>query len=281
MPSFKPIQMFAIFLSGIFLWLVLTPTARPPMVIPDMPASPPLFMENSSFFFDGDEPPLSEETPATALLPGQKYAFLTFDDGPSKNTAAILDILDDYGVKGTFFVLGHSINGRNDSEKLLLRMASVGHYIGLHSMSHDVQRLYYEDFSPLRFLGEMTELQDLVFRLTGGFETNLCRAPYGTVGTFTDGHVALVSASPFTCWDWNVDSHDWELEEVDALLNQVKHDLNYLVRSPHAVILLHEKDITVEALPYLIEFLQTEGYELRPYNPAIHFPLNFLDEPNL
>lgn len=214
------------------------------------------------------------------LSPDQNYAFLTFDDGPTKNTEKILDILNHYGIKATFFVIGHSINGRNDSQKILKRILDEGHYIGLHSMSHQAKSLYYDEGAAMNFLAEMSELQEMVYELTGGFSSNLCRAPYGTVGTFTDSHVAAITASPLLCWDWNVDTSDWELDDVGQLLEKVKFDLYHRQHSPHAVILFHEMDITVEALPLVIEYLLEEGYELRGYDPDLHFPINFLGRPD-
>jgi len=215
------------------------------------------------------------------LSQDRQYAFLTFDDGPSRNTDQILDILKAYGVQGTFFVVGHSINGRNDSQRLLQRILDEGHYIGLHSMTHQARRLYYDDGAAHNFLEEMSELQQKVFELTGGFKSSLCRAPYGTIGTFTPDHIDAVTASPLRCWDWNVDSSDWELHSVSEIMDKVKFELHYRQRSPHAVILFHEQDITLEALPLVIEYLLAEGYELRSYDPQIHFPINFLDHPDL
>lgn len=221
------------------------------------------------------------EVAVPVLAQDQKYAFLTFDDGPSRNTDQILDILNAYGVPGTFFVVGHSINGRNDSQRLLQRILDEGHYIGLHSMSHQAQALYYEDEAASHFLEEMSALQLLVYDLTGGFQSSLCRAPYGTVGTFTESHFDAITASPLRCWDWNVDSSDWELESVEELMEKVQFDLLHRQHSNHAVILFHEQDITIEALPLVIEYLLSEGFELRVYDPERHFPLNFLDLPDL
>ena len=74
-----------------------------------------------------------------------KFVYLTFDDGPSRNTNKILDILDSHDIKGTFFVLGSSIDNVSGSKDILKRMASTGHYIGMHSMTHDYDHLYGEE----------------------------------------------------------------------------------------------------------------------------------------
>ena len=71
-----------------------------------------------------------------------KFVYLTFDDGPSKNADKILDVLDQYDVKGTFFVLGSAIEGYSKSNEVFKRMEDTGHYIGMHTMSHNYSYLY-------------------------------------------------------------------------------------------------------------------------------------------
>ena len=279
----KKIRLGALLLMAAFLTFLLPAKSTPE------PEISPLFLELAETESDpllqeliipGIKAPSEEETDS-ALGGEQKYAYLTFDDGPSRNTSQILDILDKYGVKGVFFVMGHSINGRNDSQQLLGRMLDEGHYIGLHSMSHQAQTLYYDDRGPANFLEEMSALQQIVNELTGGFMSRLYRAPYGTVGTFTDAHVDAMTASPLHAWDWNVDSCDWKAETVEELLENIRFDLHHRQHSPHAVILFHETDLTIEALPLVIEYLIAEGFEIKAYKPSKHFPINFLDHPDL
>lgn len=196
-----------------------------------------------------------------------KYVYLTFDDGPSNNASKILDILKEYKVPATFFVLGSTINRNSQAQDILNRMVDEGHYIGLHSMTHDKDILYGLN-GPANFVREMKEVQTLISTLTDGFQSEICRAPYGTGGgTFTSLHVPAIEQANIKCWDWDVDSLDWkysqnpstifEIIKTQTQLNQSKKDL---------IVLFHEKDATVSVLPRVIEYYQNLGYEFLPYS---------------
>lgn len=211
-----------------------------------------------------------------------KFAYLTFDDGPSRNTSAILDILDSYGIKGTFFVLGTAIDNYSDSEVMLKRMANDGHYIGMHSMTHDYAYLYGDANAASNFAGEMKEEQALIKEITGGFESKLCRAPYGTGGTFTDEHVVALNEISVKCWDWDVDSYDWESgATVDSIMKNVESNMKLWNYPSNTVILFHEKDITVQVLPVVIQYYLDLGYEFLPYNPDNHIVKNLFGSSDL
>lgn len=211
-----------------------------------------------------------------------KFAYLTFDDGPSRNTEKILDILDSYDIKGTFFVLGTSINRYSDSHAMLKRMADTGHYIGMHSMTHNYEYLYGADTAASNFAGEILEEQALIKEITGGFESKLCRAPYGTGGTFTDEHVVALNKINMKCWDWDVDTYDWATgSTVDSILQKVETDMKLWNYPSNAVILFHEKDLSVEALSKVIEYYLELGYEFLPYNPDNHIVKNLFNSTDL
>lgn len=211
-----------------------------------------------------------------------KFAYLTFDDGPSRNTEKILDILDSYDIKGTFFVLGTSISNFSDSNAVLKRMADTGHYIGMHSMTHNYDYLYNAETAAANFAGEMKEEQALLKEITGGFESTLCRAPYGTGGTFTDEHVKALNEIGVKCWDWDVDTYDWASgSTVDSILTKVESDMKLWNHPSNAVILFHEKDLSVEALPKVIEYYLDLGYEFLPYNPNNHIVKNLFGSKDL
>lgn len=210
----------------------------------------------------------------------EKFVYLTFDDGPSKNTEKILDILDDHGIKGTFFLIGQSLYTVPNSDYLLNRMLDTGHYIGLHSMTHDADTIYFGENSAQHFIDEMLEVQALITSITGGFESQLCRAPYGTYNNFSADHIDLVAGSNFNCWDWNIDSNDWKVSSVSELIDNIKLETENVRHSSHLVVLLHEKDITVESLPAIIDYYSQLGYTFLVYRSEEHFPLNFFNHPN-
>lgn len=199
-----------------------------------------------------------------------KYVYLTFDDGPSKNASQILDILKQYNIPATFFVLGASINGNSQSREILNRMVDEGHYIGLHSMTHQ-QNILYGSNGPTNFVKEMKEVQTLISNLTDGFQSEICRAPYGTGGgTFTASHVSAIKQAGIKCWDWDIDSLDWKYSNDPLTVFQnVQSQTQLKISQKDLIVLFHEKASTIAVLPQVIEYYQDLGYEFSAYNPNL------------
>ena len=162
-------------------------------------------------------------------------------------------------------------------------MADTGHYIGMHSMTHDYSTLYGDENAAQNFAGEMLEEQALLKEITGGFESELCRAPYGTGGgTFTDAHVEELNKIGVKCWDWDVDSLDWESgASVDSIMKNIEYCMNLWNYPRQTVVLFHEKDVTVEVLPKVIQYYTDLGYEFLPYNPDNHIVKNLFGSDDL
>lgn len=210
-----------------------------------------------------------------------KFIYLTFDDGPSANASKVMDILDQHQVKGTFFVLGTSLTNNNQAQAVLQRMKDDGHYIGMHTLSHNYNHLY-GDNGPANFVAELQEEQALIEDMTGGFKSELCRAPYGTGGgTFTPEHIQALSEAGFKCWDWDVDSLDWKYSDANQILAKIESDTALKSNATNLVVLFHEKNSTLEALPRVIEYYKNLGYEFLPYNPERHFSRNFFNSEDI
>lgn len=178
--------------------------------------------------------------------------YLTFDDGPSRYTNDILDILDRYHVKATFFVVGKE---GTDAEEALQRIAEDGHTLGMHSYSHKYKELYA---SPDSFQADFEQIRDYIYQATG-VESVYYRFPGGSSNTISevDMHefIDYLEAQGVEYYDWNVSSGDGGSRKlsVDTLLENCTKDLDTRERS---IILLHdsaEKPTTVEALPEIIE----------------------------
>ena len=210
-----------------------------------------------------------------------RFVYLTFNDGPSRNTNRIMDILESYDIAGTFFVLGSNIQNNPNSEQILNRMIEDGHYIGLHSMTRDPNYLYREENAPQNFLNEMLEVQKLVSEKTGGFESSLCRAPLGTSGTFSSEHIELISSSELNCWDWHIDARDWSPITVEDVMTNIETGMMLWRNPKQVVVLFQESEVAIAALPQVIEYYLNLGYEFLPYNPIQHFPVNFINNPDL
>lgn|GEM_PF-1672798 len=205
----------------------------------------------------------------------ERVVFLTFDDGPGWNTDVLLDILYEEAAPSTFFLLGESMLNHSQThvQVLMERMLAEGHYIGLHSMTHVFSSLYIGYGAPGRFVDEMLQLQGLIYDRVG-HHTNLCRAPYGMMSGFSpgSGHVEAVAEAGIKCIDWNVDPQDWRANaSAQMILEYVVNQVELLDFPSELVIVLHEHNVTVEALPAVIAFLRENGYVFKAYQPGHEF----------
>lgn len=195
----------------------------------------------------------------------EKVVYLTFDDGPSEYSLQILNLLKEYEVPAIFFVIGENINQLPNAKELLNQMINEGHYIGLHSMTHNMNQLYDTRNSPQHFVKEMLEAQQLVYDLTNGFESQLCRPPYGGRNHFKKGHYTAIEEAGLKCIDWTVDSLDWSKPSADDIFNQVLAEQKHNMEKNQVVLLFHEKKYTLEVLPRIIYYYRSLGYEFMPY----------------
>ena len=195
---------------------------------------------------------------------GRKVAYITFDDGPSIYTEKLLDVLNEYEVPGIFFVLGSHFEYIPNSDEILNRIVDEGHYIALHTMTHDKNSLYWSEKSPATFTREMFELKSEIKARTGHV-TNLCRAPYGKKGHFKAAHYKAVRDAGLYCIDWHIDSKDWEKRNAEQIYDQVEREIARYKDNSEIVLLFHEYQRTVDAMPRVIELLQKLGYTFKPY----------------
>lgn len=266
------------------------PAAASPVTVPQSTTSEPressaeeAILAEDSAFKPGSEdksianpdksPASSENTNTRSAVSEQKVVYLTFDDGPSKYTDTIVDLLQKRGIHATFFMIGSQLK---DHEETVKRTIELGNYVGLHSMSHNKKKLY-DSGKAEPFLKEYQQEQALVNELTGTTPW-LIRAPYGSKpGVNADIRDRLAEAN-FKMWDWTVDSKDWSYtDKPDKIIQEVKRQ----VRRDTEVILMHEKPQTIKALPDIIDYLQKKGYSFAVYKPELHFPVNFAKDDRL
>lgn len=188
----------------------------------------------------------------------KKVAFLTFDDGPSKYTPQILDILNENNnIKATFFVLGTSAESYPE---YLKREVKEGHAIGNHTYSHNIK--YFGNHTPQTFVQDVKKCDDAIRKVLGqDFKTNLVRFPGGSFNHKSYENELLNAG--FNHIDWNIENGDATRLNVpkDELVNNVKKDM---ANHNHLVILMHDsatKKTTVDALPEIINHLKSQGFE--------------------
>lgn len=210
------------------------------------PAQTSQIQENSS---------VSEPSESVVEGSGQETihkVYLTFDDGPSIYTNEILDILDQYHVKATFFVVGKD---GSSAEEALQRIVEEGHTLGMHSYSHKYKELYESMDS---FTEDFEQIRDYIYQATG-VESVCYRFPGGSSNTVSeiDMHdfIDYLDSQGVEYYDWNVSSGDGGSMKLstDTLLENCTKDIDTRDTS---IVLLHdsaEKPTTVEALPDIIE----------------------------
>ena len=190
-----------------------------------------------------------------------KTVYLTFDDGPSKYTDELLDVLDKYDVKATFFVVVNSYK----YGKQLKRIVNDGHTLGLHSYSHVYSKLYADYDS---YVKDVSNVHDMVQKITG-VDTRYYRFPGGSSNDVSSVSMSkcikYLNDNGYTYFDWNAESKD--AEDLTLTAEELRDNvLNYVNSNEgNSIVLMHDLDKhynTVEALPLIIEALKEEGYTL-------------------
>lgn len=191
---------------------------------------------------------------------GRKVCYLTFDDGPSDNTWKILDILDEKGIKATFFVVGESMSDKE--VECLKEIVSRGHTIGIHTYHHDYKSLYKSVNS---FLKDYEKVYDMVVEATG-VKPNIYRFPGGSYNMYAKKIrkelILEMERRGFTHYDWNVTGEDSVgTPSAYSIKKNIKKDI---FRFQCPVVLLHDasiNDITASILPGIIDDISEKGYE--------------------
>lgn len=194
------------------------------------------------------------ETPVEEVEAAHKV-YLTFDDGPSANTLKVLDILEEYGVKATFFTVGRAGEAE---EEILKKIVEAGHTLGMHSYTHDYSDLYS---SVENFAADFARQQEFLYGVTG-VKSKVYRFPGGSSNTVSDidmkEFAEYLDRQGVRFFDWNVSSGDGgsHLFPVETIVDNCTGKIGSYSTS---VILMHDsagKTTTVEALPTIIETIQ-------------------------
>lgn len=206
--------------------------------------------------------------------PTGKIVYLTFDDGPGEYTSKLLDILDKYNVKVTFFTVG---SGHPD---LLKAEADAGHSIGIHSATHDYATIYSSEDA---YFADLRKQQETIENATG-IHTTLVRFPGGSSNTVSKNYCSGIMTKltqdltdmGFQYFDWNVASGDaGETTDTSVVVQNVisgiqQHDIS--------IVLQHDiKGFSVNGVEQIIQWGLAHGYTFLPLkadSPTAHHGVN-------
>ena len=222
----------------------------------------------SAWFVSLPDVPALPAGQTAAALPPKGYLALTFDDGPSARTDEILEILDKYGVKATFFVVG--ANEEGDLERMQ-KIVAAGHTLAIHSYSHDYKKIYA---SVEAYLEDFNQMFCQIYEATG-VKPQIFRFPGGSVNSYNVGiHQQLIAEMTrrgFVYFDWNVANGDAVFSKIQPSSTLTANALKGVGTARRAIILMHDssaKTTTVEALPAIIEGYLEAGYSFAALTPS-------------
>lgn len=183
---------------------------------------------------------------------------ISFDDGPHPMTEKVLDLLQKYNAKGTFFCIGTQIE---KYPEIFRRMLKEGHVIGNHSYSHSNT---FGVFSTQKVTEEILQTNQIIQSISGK-SALFFRPPFGVTNPRISRAVAKTKHYVI---GWNIRSLDTVIESEDQILERVKNKV-----VPGGIILLHDTSLkTVNVLEQLLLFLQSENYDCVTIDKLLKIP---------
>lgn len=200
--------------------------------------------------------------------------YLTFDDGPSKITSKILEILKKYNIPATFFVTGYKNDKYND---IYNQIVNDGHAIGLHTYSHKYSKIYS---SLDNYTEDLTQLEKLLEQIIG-FSPKIVRMPGGSLNNMAQKSilkeiVGYLNKNQYVYFDWNVsgdDSKNYIVPSNEIFQKVIKTSKD----KKNLIILLHDDELrktTIEATEKIIKHFTELGYNFKKIvesTPSIQF----------
>ena len=195
------------------------------------------------------------ELPIYSVERDDQVVSISFDASwGADKTIAILDILDQYSVKTTFFLVGGWVDKYPD---MLKEIVSRGHEIGNHSDTH----AHMNKLTEQQIRDELRGMSDKVEQLTG-IRPTLFRPPYGE---YNDRVITVSRAEGYEAVQWSIDSLDWKDRGTQDIIKQCTHR----VESGDIVLFHNDSNDIVNALPTVIQHYQSLGYTIIPVSEIL------------
>ena len=197
----------------------------------------------------------TREQPVYNVDTEEKMLSISFDAAWGRaNTEGIMDILDRYNVKTTFFLVGFWAEKHPD---LVAELTARGHEIGNHSATHP----HMAQLTDAKIREELRQCSELVRSITGK-PTTLFRPPYGE---YNDSVVRISREEGYECVQWNVDSLDWKNISAQDMVSRCTKNVN-----PGDIVLFHnDSKYILEALPQILEYYIGNGYRIIPVSQLL------------
>lgn len=203
------------------------------------------------------------------VVPDGKVVYLTFDDGPSKYTSELLDVLAKYNVKATFFIVNI---GYTD---LISRELNEGHSVGIHSATHQYSTIYASEEA---YFADLQKVQDAIVALSGK-ETTLVRFPGGSSNTVSHFNPGIMTRLTNDLNDMGYAYFDWNVSAADTASDATRYTVieNFKESVPkhdYSVVLQHDTNaFSVDAVEEILSWGIKNGYSFRALDltsPAVH-----------
>ena len=197
----------------------------------------------------------SVKTAAACAIPYMRTVALTFDDGPTKITETVLDVLKEKNVKATFFVLGVNVD---KNPRILRRIFDEGHLVGMHGYSHKYHEIYA---SCTALKSDINRCLCAIKGVNSNYEPKFYRFPGGSFSLGKESKDAVKSEG-LVYVDWNASCRDSEKKSAseDELIT---HAFATSEGKNHVILLMHDaadKARTARALPQIIDRFKVEGF---------------------
>lgn len=203
-----------------------------------------------------------------------KVIYLTFDDGPASYTSEILDVLDKYNVKATFFVT----NQFSNYQHLIKREYESGHTVAVHTYSHNYKKIYE---SLENYMADFYNINQVIYDQTGYF-SKIFRFPGGssnTISKFNKGImtelVNKMNELGYYYFDWNVDSMDTSTTDPNQIFKNVMIGAE---QNEYSVVLMHDiKKANIESVDKILSYGLENGYTFLPLDensPLVQHKIN-------
>jgi len=181
---------------------------------------------------------------------------LTFDDGPSPYTDRILDLLERYGGRATFFVLGRNVEFWQNT---IIRTVSIGSEVANHTWTHPE----LPSLNNQRIKEELQTTSEIIERFAG-YSPRFFRPPFGMVTQ----RVATVSKElGYAIVNWTLDTKDWQVRNADAVYNAIMDAIE-----ENAIVLMHDiHSTTAAAMERVIPALIADGFQLVTVSELLHY----------